>query len=59
MAHELEIVDGMANMVWADTPCWHGLGTQMDPNEGALAWMRAANLDWNVKRMPIYILYSH
>ena len=54
MAHELEMVNGQANMVWAETPCWHGLGTQMDPNEGALAWMRAANLDWNVKRMPMF-----
>ena len=54
MAHELEIVDGMANMVWADTPCWHKLGTQMDPKEGALAWMKAANLDWKVERRPMF-----
>ena len=54
MAHELEVVDGMANMVWADTPCWHGLGSQMDPKEGALAWMKAANLDWEVVRQPMF-----
>jgi phage/plasmid-like protein (TIGR03299 family) len=53
MAHELEMVNGQANMVWADTPCWHGLGTQMDPKDGALAWMKAANLDWKVERRPM------
>lgn len=54
MSHELEIENGLANMVWADTPCWHGLGTQMDPKEGALAWMKAANLNWEVVRQPMF-----
>lgn len=55
MSHELEInADGSANMVWADTPCWHKLGTQMDPKADALTWMKAANLDWEVKRQPMF-----
>jgi phage/plasmid-like protein (TIGR03299 family) len=55
MSHDLELnANGQANMVWADTPCWHGLGTKMDPKQGAIAWMKAANLDWEVKRQPMF-----
>ena len=55
MSHELEIgADGSASMVWADTVPWHGLGTKMDPKEGALAWMKAANLDWKVSLQPMF-----
>ena len=55
MAHELEInADGSANMIWADTPCWHGLGTEMDPKKGAVEWMKAANLDWDVVKQPMF-----
>ena len=46
MAHELEInADGTANMVWTNKEPWHGLGTEMDPKAGAIAWMKAAGLD--------------
>lgn len=55
MAHELEMnADGSANMVWASTPCWHGLGTEMDPKKGAIEWMKAANLDWTVEKHPMF-----
>lgn len=51
MSHELE----NNHMVWANTPCWHGLGTEMDPKADAITWMKAANLDWEVKRMPMEV----
>ena len=55
MSHELEInANGTANMVWANTPCWHGLGTEMDPDAGALVWMKAAGLDWDVVKQPMF-----
>ena len=27
MSHELEITDGVANMIWTNEVPWHGLGT--------------------------------
>ena len=50
MSHEIE----GNNVVWANTPCWHGLGTEMDPKADGITWMKAANLDWEVKRMPMF-----
>ena len=55
MSHELEInADGTANMIWTNEVPWHGLGTQMDPAAGAIEWMKAANLDWNVVKTPMF-----
>jgi phage/plasmid-like protein (TIGR03299 family) len=53
MSHELEIEDGVANMIWTNEKPWHGLGTEMDPDAGALAWMKAANLDWTIVKQPM------
>jgi|2_EtaG_2_1085320.scaffolds.fasta_scaffold17680_3 phage/plasmid-like protein (TIGR03299 family) len=54
MSHELEINQaGEANMVWTDKVPWHGLGTEMDPEAGAIAWMKAANLDWTIHKQPM------
>ncbi len=56
MAHELEInADGTANMVWTNQKPWHGLGTEMDPKAGAIAWMKAAGLDWKIVKQPMEV----
>jgi phage/plasmid-like protein (TIGR03299 family) len=51
MAHEIE----GNNVVWATTPCWHGLGTEMDPKASGIEWMKAANLDWAIHRLPMFV----
>ena len=56
MSHELEInVDGTANMVWTNEKPWHGLGTEMDPKAGAMAWMKAAGLNWEIIKQPMEV----
>ena len=52
MSHELEIVDGIAAMVWTKEKPWHGLGIEMDPKAGAHEWMKSAQLDWDVIKIP-------
>jgi len=55
MSHELEMnADGTANMIWTDEVPWHGLGMEMDPKKGAIAWMKAANLDWTISKQPMF-----
>lgn len=51
MAHELE---SASSMIWTSQKPWHGLGIEMDPKEGALAWMKAAGLDWQVVTQPMF-----
>ncbi len=54
MAHQLEINDGQASMMYVETVPWHGLGTQLDHPPTAEGAIRAAKLDWNVAKKPLY-----
>lgn len=58
MAHELEIIDGQAQMAYAyrgerDTP-WHGLGIRVPADLTPQQMLEAAGLDWEVHTQPIY-----
>ena len=55
MAHELEIVDGKAQMAYVgDTP-WHGLGTKLPQDVTPNQMLEAAGLDWTVERHPQFV----
>jgi len=55
MAHEVEMIDGVAQMAFVgDTP-WHGLGTQVHNDLSPLQMMQKAGLDWNVKKVDAFI----
>lgn len=53
MAHELEFVDGKAQMAFAGHLPWHGLGTQVDPNLTPKEMQQAAGVDWEVHKIPL------
>lgn len=56
MAHQLEIIDGQAQMAYrasAGVP-WHGLGVPVEDNMTPLEIMQAAGLDWTVTKVPTY-----
>ena len=55
MAHELEIRDGQACMMYAGETPWHKLGTRVEKEVTAAACMRLAGLDWEVEKRPLYI----
>lgn len=54
MAHELEIVDGNAQMfyVGSEVP-WHGLGTPLEQPPTVKDAIRLAGLDWKVASKPL------
>lgn len=54
MSHELEIVNGKAQMAYAGEVPWHGLGVQVDPNLTPREMMEAAGLDWKVEKHDAY-----
>jgi len=57
MAHEISITaDGRAEMAWATTPPWHGLGQRVDPDAGIDEWRIAAGLDWDIKSAPVQFM---
>ena len=55
MLHEIAMKDGKPMMMYVGETPWHKLGTQLDaPPKTAAAVIVAANLDWEVKKQPVY-----
>ena len=54
MSHEVEIINGQAQMAYAGEVPWHGLGVKVDPNLSPQEIQKAAGLDWSVSKQPIY-----
>lgn len=53
MAHELEMIDGQAQMAYVGEVPWHGLGVKVDPNISSKEMMKASGLDWGVYKAPL------
>lgn len=52
MAHELEFVNGVAQMAYAGDVPWHGLGTRVPNDLTPGQMLEAAGLDWRVEAFP-------
>lgn len=60
MAHELEIVNGVAQMAYRESKGlpWHGLGTPVSDDMTPKEMMVAAGLDWSVEKVPTFINHN-
>lgn len=56
MAHEIEMVNGVAQMAYAGETPWHGLGTEVSDDISTDGMMKAAGLDWSVTKQPMYYM---
>ena len=54
MAHEIEMVNGVASMAYAGEVPWHGLGKKVLPDLTPEQMLEEANLDWTVSKVPAY-----
>jgi phage/plasmid-like protein (TIGR03299 family) len=54
MAHELEVVNGKAKMVYAGTVPWHNLGKEISPDLTPEQVLAEAGLDWEVSKVPAF-----
>ena len=50
MSHEVEMVNGVAQMAYAGETPWHGLGTKVAPDLSPIQIMNKAGLDWSVEK---------
>ena len=59
MAHELEFVNGVAQMAYRESKGkpWHGLGTPVSDDMTPQEMMKAAGLDWEVEKVDTF--YRH
>jgi phage/plasmid-like protein (TIGR03299 family) len=54
MAHEIEMVNGVAQMAYAGEKPWHGLGTEVPADLTPTQMLEVAGLDWEVTKVPLY-----
>ena len=53
MAHELEMVNGEAQMAYVGNVPWHGLGTKVEHDLTPGDFKKVAGLDWTVEKQPL------
>jgi len=54
MSHDLEIVNGKAQMAFVGKTPWHGLGVRVPADLTPDQMLEAAGLDWEVEKVPAY-----
>ena len=55
MSHEVEMIDGVAQMAYAGDKPWHGLGVEVHNDLTPGQIMAKAGLDWEVEKVNSYI----
>ena len=55
MAHEVEMIDGVAQMAYAGDKPWHGLGVEVSNDLTPEQMMKKAGLDWTVEKVDSFI----
>jgi phage/plasmid-like protein (TIGR03299 family) len=58
MAHEIEFVNGKAQMAFTGDVPWHGLGTRVPADLTPAQMLDAAGLNWTVEKFPAYANYG-
>ena len=54
MPDRIFIDDGKASLMYVGQEPWHGLGTKLEHPATAAEAIEAANLEWTVKKVPLY-----
>jgi len=54
VAHNIEMIDGKAQMAYAGETPWHGLGTEVPPDLTPEQMLDAAGLNWEVEKIKAY-----
>lgn len=55
MAHEISIIGGIAEAMYAKEPAWHGLGKVLSDAPNSDTAIREAHLDWPVELEPVAV----
>jgi phage/plasmid-like protein (TIGR03299 family) len=60
MAHELEMINGQAQMAYRESKGlpWHGLGTPVGDDMSPEEMMKAAGLDWTVEKVDSFVRWK-
>jgi phage/plasmid-like protein (TIGR03299 family) len=56
MAHEIDLSTGKPAIAYVGETPWHGLGEKLPEHAPIEVWIKAAGLDWELKRLPVQYL---
>lgn len=56
MADEIDVSSGKPAIAYVGETPWHGLGEELPEGQPIEAWLRAARLEWELKRLPVQYL---
>ena len=56
MAHEIDFSTGTPAIAYVGQTPWHGYGEELDTGQPIEAWLKAARLEWELKRLPVQYL---
>jgi phage/plasmid-like protein (TIGR03299 family) len=56
MAHKIDSSTGMPAIAYVGEKPWHGLGQKLPDGAPIETWLRAAQLEWELKRLPVQYL---
>ena len=54
MSHLIDMSNGQAAIAYVGEKPWHGLGSELQPGADLDVWCKAAGLDWQANRTPLY-----
>ena len=58
MAHEVEMINGQAQLAYAGQKPWHGLGVEVRNDLTPEQMMKKAGLDWTVHEVPSFVEFN-
>jgi phage/plasmid-like protein (TIGR03299 family) len=56
MAHEIDESTGRPAIAYVGETPWHGLGEELPEGQPIETWLKAARLEWELKRLPVQYL---
>lgn len=56
MSHDVDKSTGMPAIAYVGEKPWHGLGEKLPEGQSIEVWLKAARLEWELKRLPVQYL---
>lgn len=56
MAHDIDISTGKPAIAYVGETPWHELGEKLPEGQSIETWLKAAKLEWELKRLPVQYL---
>jgi phage/plasmid-like protein (TIGR03299 family) len=56
MGHEIDFSTGSPAIAYVGDETWHGFGEKLSEGQPIEAWLKAARLEWELKRLPVQYL---